>query len=57
MRKYIILFLLGTIITGLLSFLVLEGTGAAVAKLFFIGFVILFVGSLLYDPRRRRYEI
>ncbi len=57
MRKYIILFLLGTIITGLLGFLVLEGTGAAVAKLFFIGFVILFVGSLLYDPRRRRYEI
>ena len=56
MLKYIILLLFGIILSGLLGFGVMAGTGATIAKVFFACFLILFVGSLLYDPSRRHSE-
>ena len=57
MLKYTIIFLLSAIIAGVLGYGVMDGSAATVAKVLFFIALILFLGSLLYDPDRRRSEI
>ena len=57
MLKYTVSYLILIIISGVLGFFVLTGTGEVIAKVFFGTFIVLLLGSLLYDPKRRYSEI
>jgi uncharacterized membrane protein YtjA (UPF0391 family) len=57
MRKYIIMFVIISIISGVLGFGLMAGVAAVIAKVCFIISLVLLAASLLYDPARRRSEI
>lgn len=57
MFKYTVSYLTLTIISGILGFYILTGTAEVVAKGLFGTALVLFLGSLLYDPKRRCSEI
>jgi uncharacterized membrane protein YtjA (UPF0391 family) len=50
-------FLIIAIIAGVLGFVVMAGVAATIAKILFTVSFVLFLGSLLYDPNRRRSEL
>jgi uncharacterized membrane protein YtjA (UPF0391 family) len=51
MLYYTILFLLISVVAGVLGFGVIAGTAATIAKVLFILFLVLFLGSLMRRPR------
>ncbi len=50
MLSYAITFLLLALVAGVLGFGVIAGTAAAIAKILFIVFLVLFIASLLRRP-------
>lgn len=50
MLSYAITFLLLALVAGILGFGVIAGTAAAIAKILFIVFLVLFIASLLRRP-------
>lgn len=57
MAKYTISYLMCTAFCGVFGFILLADIGAAIARVGFACFLILFLGSLFYKPERRRSEI
>jgi uncharacterized membrane protein YtjA (UPF0391 family) len=52
MLHYALVFLVIALIAGVLGFGVIAGTAAAIAKLLFVVFIILFLASLVAGSRR-----
>ncbi len=57
MLKYIVSYFVLTAFFAVLGFSLLADTGATIAKVGFAFFLVMFLGSLLYRPERRRSEI
>ena len=55
MLKYVLLFLISTIVSGLLGFGNTDGEDTILAKVMFFGFLVLFAISLNIWIRRRSY--
>jgi uncharacterized membrane protein YtjA (UPF0391 family) len=51
MLYYTILFLLVSLVAGILGFGVIAGTAASIAKILFVIFLVLFIASLIRSPR------
>ena len=57
MRKYPLVFLVSSIIAGVLGFGVMVGTFATIAKIWFALSLVFFAVSMLYKPDRKYSEI
>jgi len=56
-RRYTITFLTVALLAGISGYFVTTGAVAVASKILCVIFSLLFVGSLLYDPKRKYSEL